>query len=283
MRRRQMPTGRRVVRLPDASPLSSQTTARLPSRTPLPTSSVPTQRNPRVPARSKLIFAAIVIAGVAYLLSADRTVSQKALAIVATKPQTVCLDPGHGGSDPGASNNNITERDINLTVALGVRDLLQSQGYKVYMTRTTNDPTLSNADRYHYCNNQKATIMVSIHHNYFTDTSVDYDSSLYYKPQDLALATSIVAATSSKLGLSNNGVASFQDGVLSESNMPASLSEGFFITNDAEYAKLTAPGSTRLTDEAAGIDAGIIGYFANPSPPATPPGSTPPPVLDRAD
>ena len=125
--------------------------------------------------------------------------------------------------------------------------------------------------------------MVSIHHNYFTDSSVDYDSSLYYKPQDLALATSIVGATSSKLGLSNNGVASFQDGVLWESTMPAALSEGFFITDDAEYAKLTAPGSTRLADEAVGITAGITAYFANPSPSPAPAGSAPPPVLNRDD
>lgn len=47
--------------------------------------------------------------------------------------------------------------------------------------------------------------------------------------------------------------------------MPAALSEGFFITSDAEYNKLTAAGSTRLSDEAAAITQGIITYFTKPA------------------
>jgi N-acetylmuramoyl-L-alanine amidase len=185
-----------------------------------------------------------------------------------TKPQTVCLDPGHGGVDPGATNQNITERDINLTVALQVRELLERQGYRVFMTRTTNDSSLSNHDRYTYCNQRHATIMVSIHHNFFDDTSTDYDTALYYKDADQALATSVLGATSAKLGLTNDGITQFDDGVLSESNMPAALSEAFFVTDDDEYAKLTQPGSSRLGDEAQGIATGIMNYFAPAQKPA---------------
>jgi N-acetylmuramoyl-L-alanine amidase len=199
---------------------------------------------------------------------------------VATKPQTICLDPGHGGADPGAVERKITERDINLTVALQVRKLLEAQGYGVFMTRTTNDPSLVNADRYNYCNQKHATILVSIHHNFFSDASVDHDTALYFKPTDLSLATSLVDATSTQLGLLNNGIAQFEDGVLSKSTMPAALSEGFFLTSSTEYDALRAPGSTRLADEAAGIAKGIVNYFTAP-PSSTPASGTVPQVLNR--
>ena len=37
------------------------------------------------------------------------------------------LDPGHGGSDPGAVGNGIREKDITLSIALKIRDILQSE------------------------------------------------------------------------------------------------------------------------------------------------------------
>ncbi len=184
-----------------------------------------------------------------------------------SKSQTVCLDPGHGGDDPGAPSNDgsISERDINLTVAQRVQKTLEAEGYQVFMTRTTNDVTLSNHDRYTYCNTQHATIMVSIHHNDFQDSTVDYSTALFYKDKDQALATSILNSVAGKLNLQNDGIAQFDDGVLSESTMPAALSEGFFITSDSEYDLLTASGSSRLNDEADAIASGIVTYFTEPA------------------
>ncbi len=184
-----------------------------------------------------------------------------------SKTQTVCLDPGHGGVDPGASSTDgtIVERDINLKVALSIRQILNNQGYQVFMTRTDNNTSMTNGDRYNFCNSKKATILVSIHHNFFSDDSVDYDTTLFYKPIDQGLATSIVNATSSQLNITNNGVAQFDDGVLSESTMPATVSEGFFITSSNEYNILTQPNSTRLDDEAKGIATGITNYLKDPA------------------
>jgi N-acetylmuramoyl-L-alanine amidase len=183
-----------------------------------------------------------------------------------SKSQTVCLDPGHGGSDPGALSNDgtINERDINLKVALQVQTSLQNSGYRVFMTRTTNDPTMDNNDRWGYCNSQHATIMVSIHHNDFSDGSVDYATALFYKDSDQALATSILSATSSQLGIPNDGIAQFEDSVLSKSTMPSTVSEAFFITNSSEFSQLTTPNSSRLTIEARAIVSGIDNYFTNP-------------------
>ncbi len=214
----------------------------------------------------------LVVIGIGVLAVLDsRAPHAQARAAVApvvqyAKAQSVCLDPGHGGSDPGASTNDgtITERDINLIVAKRVQANLQKDGYRVYMTRTTNGQTLSNHDRYTYCNAMHATILVSIHHNYFQDSSVDYASALFYKDQDQALAADILNSVATRLHLQNDNISQFDDGVLSESTMPAALSEGFFITSDYEYSQLTTAGSTRLNDEADAITQGIITYFTQP-------------------
>ena len=49
----------------------------------------------------------------------------------------IVLDPGHGGHDNGASGNGIVEKDVNLSIALYLRDFLtQYDNITVYMTRT---------------------------------------------------------------------------------------------------------------------------------------------------
>ncbi len=274
--------------------ISAQTAARAAAAPPRPASAPRAASRTRfagratTPARAwwwrpKVIAAAALVAIGYFALTSHRTVSSQAdkpAAVKYTKTETICLDPGHGGADPGAVNGTLTERDINLTVGLKVHSLLQAKGYQVFMTRTTNVPNLANADRYNYCNSKHATILVSIHHNFFTDSTVDHDSALYFKPADQALAATIVAATSAKLGLLNNGIAQFEDGVLSKSAMPAALSEAFFLTSTKESRSLRAAGSTRLADEAAGIAAGIENYFT-PSAAATPAPSSAPQVLNR--
>ena len=54
------------------------------------------------------------------------------------------MDAGHGGSDPGASSENVYEKDITLQTALKMQWVLEGRGYTVYMSRTTDVyPSLS--------------------------------------------------------------------------------------------------------------------------------------------
>ena len=60
---------------------------------------------------------------------------------------TVIVDPGHGGEDGGATAADGTvEKDINLSISLKLRDMLDAMGYNVIMTRETDadisDPSL---------------------------------------------------------------------------------------------------------------------------------------------
>lgn len=182
---------------------------------------------------------------------------------IADKPHSVCLDAGHGGVDKGSNNKKITEKDIDLTVALNAQKLLEDKGYKVFMTRVS-DESLSKQDRYDFCNNAQADIMVAIHHNSYTDPAVNHASALYYTEFDQILASSNVNGVSDKLGIKNGGIAKLNSRILSKADMPATISEAFFMTSYFGYNGITKSGSTLLTDEAQGIVDGIVNYFENP-------------------
>lgn len=230
------------------------------------------------------VFAIFAIAGVSYLISIRNsktvttdTSSETEAADSNTLPEgsetpdtptrqeIVCLDPGHGGKDAGAIYKNITESELNLNVALQVRNMLEKDGYKVYMSRD-DDSFVYKRPRARYCNSVNATIMVAIHHNsYDTDTSVDYSTALYYKDSDQALATAVLDAVSERLDTQNQGIAKFDDSLLYIATMPAMLSEAFFVTSSSEYYQIIKVSSPRLTAEAEGIFNGIKNYFANPN------------------
>lgn len=175
---------------------------------------------------------------------------------------SVCIDAGHGGTDIGTSNNEILEKDLNLDVANRLAALLTNNGYTVYQTRT-DDSTLSNNYRYTFCNSEGASILVSIHHNGSTDSSLDYSLGLYMKKDDVDLATSIVNAVSAGLGTDNHGISRFASGVLLKAKMPAAISEGFFLTNTEEYNLLNSTTIDRRQDEAQALYNGIVNYFAS--------------------
>lgn len=80
--------------------------------------------------------------------------------------KTVCLNPGHGGMDSGAHNAayNLYESDINLDVSYALSALLEGAGAKVLMARTQ-DREQTNSDRYLFCNQTGATILISVHAN----------------------------------------------------------------------------------------------------------------------
>ena len=79
---------------------------------------------------------------------------------------TIILDPGHGGKDPGAiGRSGLMEKEVVLDVALRLRELLKDRlGKNALMTRAT-DVFIELDDRAKYANSQKADLFVSIHIN----------------------------------------------------------------------------------------------------------------------
>jgi N-acetylmuramoyl-L-alanine amidase len=84
----------------------------------------------------------------------------------------ICIDPGHGGYDPGACAGGAQEKDITLHIGLQLRDLLRSSGFSVVMTRDADTSPGGykevNADLRERCrisNAAGADLFLSIHVN----------------------------------------------------------------------------------------------------------------------
>ena len=78
--------------------------------------------------------------------------------------KTIVVDPGHGGKDPGASDNGVVEKNVNLAIGLELEKALQARGYNVIMTRRT-DVYLKLQERTDIANNANADLFVSVHVN----------------------------------------------------------------------------------------------------------------------
>ncbi len=76
----------------------------------------------------------------------------------------VFLGVGHGGSDPGAVANNTKEKELNLSIALACRDLLEKHGVSVKMSRSKDEnDTIS--EEVAECNAYAPDLAVDIHNN----------------------------------------------------------------------------------------------------------------------
>ena len=78
--------------------------------------------------------------------------------------KTVVIDPGHGGKDPGASDNGVIEKNVNLSVGLELERILSARGYRVVVTRNT-DVYLTLQERTDIANKEEADLFVSVHVN----------------------------------------------------------------------------------------------------------------------
>jgi N-acetylmuramoyl-L-alanine amidase len=182
----------------------------------------------------------------------------------------VVLDAGHGGTDSGAVNTKygLTEKAQTLNVAERLKALLEGDGCTVYMTRTSNSQTLSNNDRYTYANTTGANILVSIHMNGSTNPSTDYTTTLFGKwRKDKALASTVFSSLSNLPAANGTGTIatrkpySFASGVLLKSNMPATIAETVFITNDREGQLLSNGTGARQQQIAQALRVGIEDYL----------------------
>lgn len=92
-------------------------------------------------------------------------VADKAVPIRGDRDKVIVIDPGHGGNDPGAIGyNKHQEKMVVLNVSQELEKILKSRGYKVFMTRDS-DEFIKLSRRTQYANEKNANIFVSIHAN----------------------------------------------------------------------------------------------------------------------
>ncbi len=182
------------------------------------------------------------------------------------KAVTVFLDAGHGGRDPGAVHNGLRESDVNLAIAMRLKNILEANGFRVIMRRT-DDTFMSLDDIAKMANNSGADLFLSIHNN----ASLNPDSSgteTYWSANGVSgssqFATSIQSNLVSAIGRPSRGVKSANFRVLKNTNMTAALVECAFLTNIDE-ANLLKDGGF-LDKIASGLFNGINNYAKNIKP-----------------
>ena len=202
---------------------------------------------------------------------------------------TICIDPGHAytamtgqesisplSSDTkmqctgGTAGSYQTESQLNLTVALALRDKLEQLGANVVMTRTSQEELVSNIQRAQIANDAGADLCVRLHADGADDSSA-HGISMQLPSGDLlgtpeieepsrAAGASILEAVTAATGAYNRGTVPRSDLTgFNWSEVPCVLLEMGFMSNPEEDALLASPDYQAKI--VSGIAEGICSYF----------------------
>lgn len=194
---------------------------------------------------------------------------------------TVVVDAGHGGHDAGARGIYGYEKDFALKMAFVLREQLIQRGFKVVMTRSS-DEFITLGGRVAIANNTPNSIFVSLHFNSggsaatgietFALTPQGSAASLErgggfnfngltgnaHDSANIALATAVHAMVISKFKFVDRGIKRAQWSVLTGCRRPGILFEGGFVTNPTECG-LIASDTYRRSVSSAIADA-VVNY-----------------------
>lgn len=191
------------------------------------------------------------------------------------RPPLIYIDPGHGGSEPGAVSGGYREKDLNLQVARRLNTILKSKGYQTVMSRT-NDTQVSLSNRAQEANRINSDIFVSIHFNAFRGTARGIETYYYNQngstsnplannPSRInnsrSLANAIHGNVLRKSGAVDRNVRTANFHVVRETFMPAVLLELGYIDHPGERALITQGSYQQIL--AQGVADGIDAYFGN--------------------
>lgn len=195
----------------------------------------------------------------------DGTVSNGDIGVLRGK--TIVVDPGHGGSNPGAVDNGTKEADNNLAVSLKLRDKLTRAGAKVVMTRET-DRTVAPegsslgqelAKRVDIAETNNADMFVSVHSNSNPDPSIYGTMTFFPSGKSSKLALEVQDNIIRETGAVDKGTSPATFYVLRNTTMPSILVEMGFVSNPNEAIKLR--DDSYRNKIAQGIFNGIVKYF----------------------
>lgn len=184
----------------------------------------------------------------------------------------VAIDAGHGGNDPGKIVGDVYEKDINLSIAFKLKEILEENGIEVVMTRSEDvglysetDSNKKVADMKNRCgiiNNCGANILVSIHQNSYSSQNVKGAQVFYYEhsTEGEKLAGIIQNSIKSSIDKTNERMHKANDSyyILLNVSAPAVIVECGFLTNPEEKEKLL--DDSYQNEMANAIAMGIIEY-----------------------
>ncbi len=190
--------------------------------------------------------------------------------------KVIVLDAGHGGFDAGASANQVVEKEINLKVALYLKEYLEQGGAIVLLTRDSDMSTAEEGksgisakksdllSRKKLADSSECDIFVSIHMNQFPQEKFRGAQVFYSDDQDLGklLGDEIQQGLKDALQDQNTRIAKKIDGgvfLLKNTSVPSVIVECGFLSNPQEAKLLQDEGYQQ--NLAWGIYLGIIRYF----------------------
>ena len=174
-------------------------------------------------------------------LSTYSNISQ-ALSVAKQTGRPIAIDPGHGGSDSGASvkSKNLYESDLTWKIAQACKDYLESRGVTVYLTRGQYE-YVSVAGRVERAVENNCCAIVSIHINagggrgaeVESTNSSSYNQDLYYAGQSLS---ALVLSGLKSTGLTIHGAGIITKDWDSSYYEDGSVADWFGITRYARKA-----------------------------------------------
>ena len=182
----------------------------------------------------------------------------------------IYLDPGHGGVDPGAIYGGVKEEDINLSIALKLKEELESIGATIYLTREGDYDLSNNAverkrndlyKRTKLINNSGCDMYLSLHLN-ATSSSSWHGAQVFYddiNPSNIELAKILQNELKKDLKTTRKYKEIKNGYIYRRVKIPGVLVEMGFLSNPYEREKLKTDNYQRLV--AKSIKKGIVIYF----------------------
>ena len=177
----------------------------------------------------------------------------------------IVIDPGHGGSDPGAiglQGMNNTEKNINFNISNQLKSILEEFGATVYMTRQ-DDSNRSLTERLWFSKSKNPDLFISVHADSVGETlnlnTVSGFSAFYKDPMAKELAEKIQNTVISNLNRNNRNVKTANFYVVRGTWAPSVLIETGFMPNPYEYEWMMDSVEQRLF--AHTIAKAIVDYF----------------------
>ena len=224
-----------------------------------------------------IILAALLISFCIVMYSAFSNITTHTSANIDDSKPTVVIDAGHGGEDGGAEVDGVLEKDINLSIAGKLADMLRVCGYQVTEIRDTDISVYDDgADtlrekkvsdlqhRVEIVNESENNILVSIHQNKF-DNSAYSGAQVFYSTNNDNSRVLADAVHSSVVSLIQNDntrelkPAGSDIYLLDHATVPAIIVECGFLSNNEERAKLLDSGYQ--SEMAYSIAMGVMEYL----------------------
>ncbi|MEP6928100.1 MAG: N-acetylmuramoyl-L-alanine amidase [Ginsengibacter sp.] len=205
-------------------------------------------KNPEITYISRLLV--LPLAAIVFFAFTLKMKTIKTLNNYTGKKITVVIDAGHGGSDNGVIENNISEKDLTLSIAKDIKEMNKNENLDIILSRA-DDKLLTPQERIKFAEASKADLFVSIHTD--AEANKNANSGLYifipkndnsYLEKSKILGTSIIQSFINNYQLNvANDLQQREKGVwiLKANQFPSVLIEAGFLTTQKDFNYLTNP------------------------------------------